>query len=133
MKIIRFYPISILATIGVLYLSFAPPSTFEFAEPVSRFPHADKAIHFIMFFVLTLALIFEFFKRNKKTGLLSRKFWIICIVFPIALGGLIEILQGLFFYPRAAEWLDWLADIAGVVVAFFVYLMFKRRGKWHLP
>jgi VanZ family protein len=119
MRTILSYPISIFVTIGILYLSFAPSSTFEFAEGVSRFPHADKVVHFIMFFVLTAVLIYESVIR-KKIAYPSRKFWIICIIFPIVLGGIIEILQGAFF-NRSACWFDWLADIAGVLVAVFLF------------
>jgi VanZ family protein len=47
-------------------------------------------------------------------------------LFPIALGGIIEILQEMFFNPRSGEWLDWLTDIAGVLTAWAVFFF---RGK----
>jgi VanZ family protein len=111
---------SILAIIGILYLSFAPPSTFDFVESVPTFPHADKVVHFAMFFVLTAVLIYEFIKRNKK-NYQTGKFLLVCILFPIVLGGVIEILQEMFFKPRSAEWLDWLMDIAGVLTAWGIF------------
>ena len=126
MKFILAYPLSILVTIGVLYLSFASPSTFDFAEPVARFPHSDKIIHFLMFFILTGALIYESVIRNKKIAYPSKKFLLVCILFPIALGGIIEILQGAFF-NRSACWFDWLADIVGVAVAYIIYFLARRH------
>ena len=120
MRTILAYPISILVTIGILYLSFAPPSTFDFAESIPKIPHGDKIIHFGMFFVLTAALIYELKKRNRK-NYRTGKFLFVCILLPIALGGIIEIIQEAFFKPRSADWFDWLADIAGVLMAYFIY------------
>ena len=122
MKFILAYPLSILAVIGIFYLSLAPPSTFEFVgENVARFPHADKIVHFAMFFVLTAVLMYESVIRNKKTAYPSKNFLLVCIIFPIVLGGIIEILQGAFF-NRSACWIDWLADIAGVLTAWAIFI-----------
>ena len=133
MKFVLSYPISILVTIGIFYLSLAPPSTFEFVgENVARFPHADKIVHFAMFFVLTAVLMYESVIRNKKIAYPSKSFLLVCIIFPIVLGGIIEILQSAFF-NRSACWIDWLADIAGVLMAFFVYYLFRRRGVLNTP
>ena len=126
---------SILVIIGILYLSFTSPSTFESVPRISQFPHSDKIVHFVMFFVLTAVLIYEFQKSTKgrrhettkKVRFLNNKnrsFVLLCFVFPIALGGLIEILQKAFF-PRSAEWLDWAADIAGVLTAWAIFLIAK--------
>ncbi|MFZ4583328.1 MAG: hypothetical protein ACOYM7_11825, partial [Paludibacter sp.] len=64
-----------------------------------------------------MVIIFDFLKLNslkyKKTH-----FVIYCIVFPIVLGGLIEIVQETFFKPRSAEWIDWLCDILGICTAW---------------
>jgi len=137
---------SILVTVGILYLSFAPPSTFESVPKISQFPHSDKVVHFAMFFVLTAVLIYECTKsakaRKRETNsniqnlnnknscfrafVLSRKFVLSCLVFPIAFGGIIEILQEMFFKPRSAEWLDWAADIAGVLAAWTVFLLARK-------
>lgn len=124
------YRKSILVTIGILYLSFSPPSTFESAP---TFLHSDKIVHFAMFFVLTAVLIYEFIKRHKKKSQ-TRKFLLVCILFPIALGGVIEIKQEIFFKPRSGEWLDWAADIAGVLAAWIIFLIAKSvRAKNFSP
>jgi VanZ family protein len=115
---------SILVMVGILYLSFAPPSTFESAP---RFSHSHKAVHFAMFFALTAVLIYEFVKRHNK-NYQTRRFLLVCILFPIALGGIIEIMQEAFFKPRSAEWLDWAADIAGVLVAWAIFHSINRRN-----
>lgn len=116
---------SLLVVTGILYLSFAPPSTFHH-YPTPRFLHADKVVHIAMYFVLTVILIFEFGKRNKAQ-IRARKFLFTCILFPLLFGGLIEVFQELFFKPRSAEWLDWLSDGTGVLLGFlFMWLLRKR-------
>lgn len=111
---------SIIIVVGILYLSFAPPSTFK-ALPV--FKHADKIVHFCMFFALTVVLIYDY-SRTYKSIFKGASFYLICFVAPIVLGGVIEIMQGAFFYPRTASWFDWLADIVGVLLgAGLMYLI----------
>jgi VanZ family protein len=103
--------ISVIACI--LYLSFAPPSTFE---KVPTFEGIDKMIHFFMYLALSVVLILTYQKSKKQNTL---RFIAMVVVFPCLLGGIIEILQPLFFFPRTASWDDWLFDIAGVLVAWF--------------
>ena len=50
------------------------------------------------------------------------------VVFPIIYGGLIEVLQDKFFYPRVGDWADWLADIVGVVIGTVICMIIR---KWH--
>jgi len=126
MKVNKFFSSyweSILVIIGILYLSFAPPSSFESAP---EFPHADKIMHVAMYFVLTVVLIYGFWKRNKGQFRL-RKFVCVCILFPVLLGGIVEVFQELFFKPRSADWFDWLADGIGVLFAYLLTLSFLRK------
>ncbi len=114
---------TILVICGIFYLSFAPASTFK---SVPRFPNADKITHFLMYFGLVIVLIYDFKKRNNSEYTYG-KFIAVCILFPILLGGIIEILQEAFFKPRSAEWLDWLSDIAGVLIGWLVMLPFLKK------
>jgi len=116
---------SIFVIIGILYLSFAPTSTFE---PVPRFLHADKIVHIALYFVLTSMLIYDFSKKAKGEYR-KAKLVLICLLFPISLGGIIEIFQEAFFKPRSADCFDWLADIAGVILAYLFSLFFFKHTK----
>jgi len=100
----------------ILYLSFAPPSTFK---GVPTFENEDKLVHLFLYFVLTCILIFDFrqFAKNNQMSILS--FVIICILFPVILGGIVEIIQPIYFPPRTADWFDWFSDIMGVFVGWF--------------
>jgi len=106
---------SVLITIGILYLSFAPPSTFS---GVPSFTYEDKLVHLCLYAGLTGMLIFDFWKYAKKNSTNRLGFILICLVFPVVLGGAVEILQPMYFAPRTAEWFDWFSDITGVLIGW---------------
>ena len=128
---IKFSPLnywkSIIIISVILYLSFAPPSTFK---GVPAFENEDKIIHMLMYGGLTWMLIFEFKQYAKKNFMSAFAFFGICIFLPIFIGGAVEILQPMYFAPRTAEWFDWFSDITGVLVGWSVYqLIFPRLIK----
>lgn len=118
---------SVMATALVLYLSFASPSEFRKLPPI-HIPHADKFVHFGMFLILGLVLCYDFFKAHRHTHFSVSKFIAVCVLYPITLGGVIEIVQETWFYPRSGEWLDWLADIMGIIFALIVIIFLKKKG-----
>ena len=114
LKFFRNYGLSSVVTLFIFYMSITP-STGEYDGP--RFEGMDKAVHFVFYFLLVLAICRDFFRQS--TPFASRKMVVWAIILPILYGGLIEILQENFFPPRTAEWGDWLADIAGVLAGYF--------------
>jgi len=108
---------SIIITCIILYLSFASPSTFK---DVPTFTNEDKFVHLLMYAGLTGILMFDFrqYARNRNTTITA--FLIICILFPVLLGGVVEIIQPIYFPPRTADWFDWFSDITGVFVGWMV-------------
>jgi VanZ family protein len=128
-KFLRTYWKSILIISGILYLSFAPPSTFK---GIPSFENEDKLVHIIMYGGLTCVLIFDFRQYAKNNPLSSLAFILICILTPVILGGIVEILQPMYFAPRTAEWLDWFSDITGVLLGWLamkliVFRVFKSK------
>ena len=116
---------SILSVIVIVYLSFAPPSDFS-EMPKVNILFFDKIVHVALYLFLTIVLIYDFRNHNKFSK--NNSIYIVqCILFPIVLGGCIEIAQDKWFYPRTAEWVDWLADILGVTIALVVTLFYKRK------
>lgn len=87
----------------------------------------DKWIHCLTFMLFTLVLLWDC--QNAKIQ--AWKKWIVVITIPIVYGGLIELLQEHFFYPRTGEWMDWLADCIGVIMAVFTWIigqkLYERR------
>jgi len=118
MKLLKhffFYWESIIVVLVILYLSFAPPSTFK---GVPSFPYEDKLVHMLLYSGLTCMLIYDFWKYAKRNNTNILAFILICLVFPIFLGGAVEILQPMYFAPRTAEWFDWFSDITGVLIGW---------------
>ena len=114
-KIIGYWK-SILVLSAIAYLSLL-------REPSISLPYVigmDKWIHAIMYLVLTLTLLWDSQQRPKL--------WWIVGVFSAIFGGFIEVLQEQFFYPRTGDWMDWLADCIGVIVAIIVWLI---GVKWY--
>ncbi len=122
---VRYYWKSIVFTAGILYLSFAPPSTFS---GVPSFGNEDKFVHIFLYMCLAIILIYDF-RRYKKFTFNTAAFVIYCLALPIALGGLIEILQPIYFAPRTAEWMDWFSDITGVLLGWFAMYLLKQLPK----
>ena len=120
---------SISIVLCILYLSFAPPSSFK-EIPTFEIKHLDKIVHFLMYAGLSLVLIYDFRKR-KNTSNKSAIFVLICLLFPVFLGGMIEIFQELFFAPRTAEWADWFFDILGVFAAWMTSKFSFNSPKGH--
>jgi len=90
------------------------------------FPGADKVVHACMFGGLFFAACFDrklwrTKKRTMRHELTHRpqKHYIILLIALncVALGGGIELLQGAMELGRGADWLDFLADAAGVAIA----------------
>ena len=54
-------------------------------------------------------------------------FFLICILFPIFIGGIVEILQPMYFAPRTAEWFDWFSDIGGVLLGWMTMFFLKDK------
>ena len=114
-KVIGYWK-SILVLSAIAYMSLL-------REPSISLPYVigmDKWIHAIMYLVLTLTLLWDSQQRPKL--------WWIVGVFSAIFGGFIEVLQEQFFYPRTGDWMDWLADCIGVIVAIIVWLI---GVKWY--
>lgn len=85
----------------VTFLSLAPPG-----EGSARLP--DKLVHFATYFVLAFWFV----------SLTPRR-WHVAFAGVILLGGVIELLQGLT-PQRFPEWLDFLANTSGAILALLV-------------
>lgn len=112
-----------LAVVGcIFYLSFASPSTFD---KIPTFTNADKLAHLFMYGGLCAVLVFEYRLAKKTNKTKSVQGYLICILFPIILGGLIEILQPLYFWPRSGSWLDFSFNIGGVLISWVCMHVFE--------
>ena len=124
--ILKNYWKSILFTLLIFYLSFAKPASFKDLNVINL---TDKTAHYLVYVAYGMILIFDFLRKNRN-GYSTFAFIAFCIVSPILLGGIIEIVQETFFKPRSAEWIDWLADIFGIFTAWPIMHFLKNRTKY---
>jgi len=116
---------SAIVTLMILVLSFADAP----AVPKEiTFVGWDKVVHVIMYFVLSTVLMTEYF-RDKRVFFSRSFFFMICIVYPILIGTITEILQGLIFTVRDPDFYDWTANTFGVFLAWGVYAVYLNLKK----
>jgi len=116
-RLLRYWE-SIAVAVVILYGSLIREPHFHL-PPVSG---ADKWAHLLMYLGLG-ATLFRDLIRDKQSGW---RLWLTAIVVPVTFGGIIEVLQENFFYPRTGDWWDWLADIMGTIIGCGVAYMASR-------
>lgn len=111
-QIIRKYPLTTLILVIIWILCFMPiPET-----PLSKISFIDKWTHIVMYFGLCIVMWGEYLWKNGNINKQDVFLWI--FIAPTLMGGLIEILQeNCTNGMRSGDWMDFLADAAGVVIA----------------
>lgn len=94
-----------------------------------RFENSDKLMHGLMYFLLTLSLVYG---MVKKTGIFNNwRVYVVVVAAPMGYGLFMEILQYLLTPDRQAETADFIANIIGIGLAFFfafLYYSFKKKS-----
>ncbi len=87
----------------------------------------DKMVHLGFFFVLT---VFLFYGKIKQQNSFDYRILTIVkiVLINIILGGGIELLQWKIFTYRSAEWWDFFADMLGLGMGVFSYLLLHRKA-----
>jgi len=119
MLIIKHYNKTILLSALTVILSLCNFNTEGRVEQI--FPHVDKIIHFLMYFGITSTLLFERYFRTCRMG----KNVFLMNLYPLMLGGSLEIIQNLFTVYRSGDWYDFIADITGILAANVFFLLLK--------
>jgi VanZ family protein len=88
----------------------------------------DKLVHFFLFLGISGTAFFD------NTGYLKRKSSALRIfngsfLFPVAFGGLIEILQATLTNIRSGDWMDFLYDAIGALAGVVICLIINRKLK----
>ena len=118
MRLIRGYWKSILVCLGILYVSLM-------REPGINLPTlvgADKWIHGAMYTILGGVMCWD----SMQMKISGWRLWFIAMVLPMLYGGAIEVIQEQWFAPRSGEWMDWVADCAGVIIGSATTMIIKR-------
>lgn len=101
----------------ILWLTLGKPPQPD--EGIQLWEHTDKIVHACMFGSLFFAIAFDWFRRRPqlKPRAGSPIMWKDCIWSSLAGGG-IEIIQP--YFDRSADFMDFLADVGGVLLAWLV-------------
>lgn len=109
-KFIRKYPLSLLIIAAILFLSlFNPPKT-----KLDTVQNIDKIAHVCMYGGLELVIWIEYLRHHNNLNWF--KIILFGIIFPILLGGLMELAQMKLTQGRSGEWADLIADALGVLI-----------------
>lgn len=114
------YKFTILFALVVLILSVLPGSSF----PKVKVTNIDKAVHFLLYFMLVCAMYFDNF-LNKNKNLTNKK--LLCFfIFAVFFGAIVEVIQ--YFLPfRSAEWYDLLSNTVGAGFGTGVIFFVSKR------
>ena len=86
----------------------------------------DKWVHAVLFFVLVILLTHGFSLQNTVL-LFNAKPMICAVLLSVIYGGLLEVMQGVFFQERTAELFDFIANSFGSVMGIFFYDKIESR------
>lgn len=120
---IRKYPLSLLICVAIWILCFIDiPET-----PLDNVSLIDKWTHIVMYLGLCLVLWWEYLRAYAY---IYNKVWAAiggCLL-PMLMGGVIEILQAYCTGGRrSGDWIDFLADAVGVLLAQLICIPLARR------
>ncbi len=119
----RSYLFTILAIVWTLIITFLSLASLK-NGPELPFSFADKIIHGIIYFTFALSWYIAFTK-GKTTSFLLKNALLLSILFAVAYGILMEIMQETLVENRQGDWQDALANSIGAIVAgiFIKYLV----------
>lgn len=124
---IKKYPISLFLVVAIWTICLIPiPET-----PLDDVPMIDKWTHFVMYGSLCSVIFTEYANRHIKPNI--KRLAIGGVLFPIIMGGLIELAQAYCTGGnRSGDWMDWIANSIGVMIgtaigSLVVYLRAKAR------
>ena len=118
---IKNYLLTMLVTLIVIILSIIP---IQEETPMSDIPLIDKWVHILMYAGLAFIMWFDHVVRGGKT--LSRKYILLMCLYPVALGGLMELVQMYFTTYRSGDWIDFEADVVGTVIGVLLSLLANK-------
>jgi VanZ family protein len=122
---IRNYKYSILIALAIIILSTIPVPE---VKPLEDVPLIDKWVHFLMYAALSASMWLD---RKLLHLPISASYFILMLLLPSLLGGLLELVQAYLTTCRSGEWLDAVADaigaVIGTVVCYFINLIWEKK------
>ena len=127
MKAFKNYFWTILLSFVVITLSIIP---IPEVPPLEDIPLFDKWVHFLMYGAVACCVWYDYYRNRADRNITLRT--ILCtVVYPILLGGILELWQRYLTTCRSGEWLDFIADSIGAFLAFpigaFIIRYFAKK------
>ena len=122
---IRKYPFSTTCICLVWILSLLP---FFPETPLDDVAFIDKWVHFIMYGGTCLIIWLEYVRKHRSPDYEKLFFW--AWLAPVAMSGIIELIQEYLTTTRSGELLDFAANTMGVTIAAvigLVILLIKKQ------
>jgi VanZ family protein len=99
-------------------------STLSGAEvskfPLVNIPNMDKVVHFMMYFIFTFLMMYDF-ARFKEKPFTWKQIITFSLLAAIAYGGMMELLQSFPRIHRSCDIKDFLANSVGAIFAVLLY------------
>ena len=112
---------TLAASVAIIIASLIPIPEIK---PLEDIPLMDKWTHFVMYGGLACAAWFDIHRSKKQVPTAGKL--LLAIVYPILLGGLMELAQAYLTTCRNGDWLDFIANTIGAVIAIPIGAVIKR-------
>ena len=94
------------------------------SRDIQELPDIDKLVHICMYGGLCILLWFEYLSCHRTIN--SFRMLIGAILLPVTFSGMIELAQAYATENRSGDWLDFIANISGIIIASFLgYYVFR--------
>lgn len=110
------YPLSVLTFCLLLYLSIFNPA----GKDLPSFENSDKLAHILMYFGVSMVFWFEWLHRHPLSKKTCSRGLVRCLLYPIVLGGLLELFQEFCLEYRGGDVIDFAANCIGSLLALIL-------------
>lgn len=121
----RYFNWSLLISYVLLLSYLSLMNTHELHVGFLNFAHADKLVHFALYFIFA-GLLFRVLYISFLVPINIQA--IISIAIPVVYGGLIELTQEYLVSGRTADVFDFLANIAGIAIGVYTSWLLIKFG-----
>lgn len=103
----------------LIFVASVMPSDDISVDSNMLFPHVDKVVHFLMYFILQVLLL------RHNDNFMSRKKQVVIFILTASYGFLMEVIQGYFLVDRFYDNYDIIANITGALIGNLFFNLLK--------